>query len=106
MQAHNGLNYVPRERSSNGRVFEHAADSRVLIDQLVNLQDTKQAKANNDNTYFVKIIDELQAKDSKTPEDESNLNEIKLAEKFQQQIMKELNITDEHIVLTINKPFI
>jgi len=56
---HNGLNYVPRERSSNGRVFEHAADSRVLIDQLVNLQDTKQAKTNSDNTYFVKIIDEL-----------------------------------------------
>lgn len=37
LAAHNGLNYVPRERTSNGRVFEHAADSKVLIDHLTQL---------------------------------------------------------------------
>jgi len=49
---------VPRERSSNGRVFEHAADSRVLIDQLVNLKD-KIVKEITDTIFYVKIIDEL-----------------------------------------------
>ena len=82
LQIHNGLNYVPRERSSNGRVFEHAADSRVLIDQLVNLPDAKVMTL-KDNTYYVKIIDEPQSKDSKVPEEESNMNDIALANKFQ-----------------------
>jgi len=105
LSAHNGLNYVPRERSSNGRVFEHAADSRVLIDQLVNLPDAKVSMS-KDNTYYVKIIDEPQSKDSKMPEEESNMNEIAMANKFQSQIMKELSIQDDNIILTINKPFI
>ena len=34
MSKHNGLNYVPRERTTDGRVFEHAADCKVLIDHL------------------------------------------------------------------------
>jgi len=105
LSKHNGLNYVPRERSSNGRVFEHAADSRVLIDQLVNLPDAKIA-VSKDNTYYVKIIDEPQSKDSKMPEEESNMNEIALANKFQAQIMKELGLHEDNIILTINKPFI
>ena len=33
----NGLNYCPREKSSNGRVFEHAADSKILIDHLIQM---------------------------------------------------------------------
>jgi hypothetical protein len=33
----NGLNYVPRERNPDGRLFEHASDSRVLIDHLANI---------------------------------------------------------------------
>jgi len=35
LTTHQGLNYVPRERSNDGRTFEHAADSCVLIDHLV-----------------------------------------------------------------------
>ena len=31
----NGLDYVPREKTHQGRVFEHAADSKVLIDHLI-----------------------------------------------------------------------
>lgn len=72
-------------------MFEHAADSRVLIDQLINIQD-KIIKESTDKTYYVKIIDELQSKESKTAEDQSNIDEIKLAEKFQEKIMKELGI--------------
>jgi hypothetical protein len=34
-----GLNYIPRERSADGRIFEHAADSKVLIDHLINLDE-------------------------------------------------------------------
>ena len=37
LKEHNGLNYVPRERSPDGRLFEHASDSRVLIDHLANI---------------------------------------------------------------------
>lgn len=37
LKQHNGLNYVPRERNPDGRLFEHASDSRVLIDHLANL---------------------------------------------------------------------
>ena len=40
LQEHNGLNYVPRERSNDGRMFEHAADSRILIDHLLALDET------------------------------------------------------------------
>ena len=36
---HGGLNYAPREISKSGRVFEHAADSRVLIDHLAQLDE-------------------------------------------------------------------
>ena len=38
LKEHRGLNYLPRERNSDGRIFEHASDSRVLIDHLVTLK--------------------------------------------------------------------
>lgn len=37
LSSHNGLNYVPRERTTDGRVFEHASDCKVLIDHLSQL---------------------------------------------------------------------
>lgn len=104
---HNGLNYVPRERSSNGRVFEHAADSKVLIDHLIQLQDRKakgSVEESSDTTFYVKIIDEPASKDAKV--DEVIANEIKLAEKYQQKIMDELKIKGDNIILQVNKPFI
>jgi len=45
LSEHNGLNYVPRERNSDGRVFEHASDCRVLIDHLANLNSEKNTSA-------------------------------------------------------------
>jgi hypothetical protein len=77
---------VPRERSIKGRVFEHAADSKVLIDQLTQIDDVADYKDSSSSTFFVRIIDEPQvstSKDGKQVEDEKNLAEIKLAEKFQ-----------------------
>ena len=41
MQKNNGLNYVPRERSIDGRVFEHAADCKVLVDLLARMPGMK-----------------------------------------------------------------
>ena len=41
LQEHSGLNYVPRERNADGRVFEHASDCRVLIDHLANINLSK-----------------------------------------------------------------
>ena len=37
-----GLNYVPRERTTDGRVFEHACDCKVLIDHLLSMADGYQ----------------------------------------------------------------
>lgn len=34
MKKYNGLNYVPRERTPYGRMFEHASDSKILIHHL------------------------------------------------------------------------
>lgn len=31
LAAHGGLDYIPRERTPQGRLFEHASDSRVLL---------------------------------------------------------------------------
>lgn len=106
LNEHNGLNYVPRERSVKGRVFEHAADSKVLIDQLTQIEDVESQKETNLTSFFVKIVDEVQSKDGKAVEDEKNLQEIKLAEKFQARIFDDLKIKQEHIILSINKPFI
>ena len=38
MKLKNGLNYVPRERTPDGRMFEHASDSSILIHHLFNLK--------------------------------------------------------------------
>lgn len=43
MQKHQGLNYVPRERSIDGRVFEHAADCKVLVDLLSRMPGLKSS---------------------------------------------------------------
>ena len=75
-----------------GRVFEHAADSKVLIDQLTQIEDVESQKETNHTSFFVKIVDEVQSKDGKAVEDEKNLQEIKLAEKFQARIFDDLKI--------------
>ena len=31
LDAQKGLNYVPRERTIEGRVFEHASETKILI---------------------------------------------------------------------------
>jgi hypothetical protein len=76
---------VPRERSIKGRVFEHAADSKVLIDQLCQIQDGAPMKDIGASTYYVRVVDEPSisaSKDGKGLEDEKNAAEMKLAEKF------------------------
>ena len=35
IRAKGGLEYSPRERTIQGRVFQHAADSRLLVEHLV-----------------------------------------------------------------------
>ena len=108
LNEHNGLNYVPRERSIKGRVFEHAADSKVLIDQLCQIQDGAPIK-DNGTSFYVRIIDEPSvsaSKDGKGLEDEKNAAEIKLAEKYQARIFDDLKIKQDNIVLNLNKPFI
>lgn len=64
LAAHNGLNYVPRERTTDGRVFEHAADCKVLIDHLAQLpanvrpSQNYKAPSKDDVCFFVQIVEE------------------------------------------------
>lgn len=99
-----------RERTTDGRVFEHACDSKVLVDHLSTMQEgyqqpasaTKTPRHQDDVWYFVQIIDEnLSAKETGESE------HAKLMAKYDQKILEELKIQkDKHVVLKINKSFI
>ena len=109
---HGGLNYAPREISKSGRVFEHAADSRVLIDHLAQLDEqssvglTATASLGAESImYYVQIVDDLYSKDGKT-DDPQSLTDTRAADRQRQQLQAELHIKADDILLSINKPFI
>ena len=52
MSLHNGLNYVPRERSNDGRVFEAAADTSILIEHLCNVEESMQINEKYEESSF------------------------------------------------------
>ena len=56
LDKHDGLNYVPRERTPQGRSFEQATDSRVLVSHLKDLEDVKPNSAST--LHFIKVSDE------------------------------------------------
>lgn len=91
---HDGLNYVPRERSTDGRVFEHAADSKSLVDHLIKIDDTdprhnnivEKAKASSDGplAFFVRVTQEpLNVKDTKSIDDSIYTTELELVQKYE-----------------------
>lgn len=103
------MNYVPRERTADGRVFEHAADCKVLVELLARLPGLKASgpiagykpPQKGDACFFIQIIDE------QSPGDKSDGQHADLMNKYEQKIMDELNITkDKNIVLRINRSFI
>ena len=47
-----GLNYVPRERTIEGRVFEHASDTKILVHHLVNLCKDDSAETPSISSSF------------------------------------------------------
>lgn len=108
LSSHNGLNYVPRERTTDGRVFEHAADCKVLIDHLSQLPSDMKASGQSHNytppsmddvQYYIQIIEE-----STGQKDGVDSDYAKLAQRYEQKIFEELNISKEkNIVLKINK---
>lgn len=100
LSAHDGLNYAPREITKSGRVFEHAADSRVLIDHLSRLDDVDPAASvkAGEIAYYVKIVDEVLARDA-NGEDSPNIVDSKLADRYQARIQEELQIKPENVVL-------
>jgi len=95
-----GLNYVPREKSRGGRCFEHACDSRTLIQHLFSLKGASSSKADIGSNFYVQIVDD---KDGKTEEE---LNELKLSEKHAPQVYRELGISNENVVLKVSKPYV
>lgn len=59
-------------------MFEHAADSRILIDYLFKMKDGGSVGA-SDSAFFVQIVDEHDPKS----DDGKDGAEAKLAEKYQ-----------------------
>jgi hypothetical protein len=49
----NGLEYAPRERSVQGRVFEHAADSKILLDHLLSIKLVKSEAKPLSPLFFI-----------------------------------------------------
>lgn len=92
LAAHNGLNYVPRERTTDGRVFEHAADCKVLIGHLAQLPTDLRSTGSlpgytppskDDVCYFVQIVEE-----SATGKDGVDSDHAKLKDKYEQKILE------------------
>lgn len=111
------MNYVPRERSVDGRVFEHAADSKSLVDHLLKIDDSdprhndvvEKAKASSDGplAFFVRVTQEpLNMKDSKSIDDSVYVREQDLVQKYEKRIFSELGITDDNIMIDINKAYL
>ena len=45
---HGGLDYVPRERTPQGRMFEHASDCKILIKHLHLLRTSDESSPNKE----------------------------------------------------------
>lgn len=94
MTQNNGLQYTPREVSSQGRFYEHASDCKVLVDHLVNASFNQTSFTDDSFTpYFIKIA---------SVGDDSN------AESERQLIdaATELGITHDTQFMEINKAYI
>ena len=93
MKEKDGLNYVPRERTREGRLFEHAADSRVLIDHLSRLDSSTTSLTDKEigSIHFVNIIDEKVQAPSKSGKQETSLNDYDtiLYKRVTEKLMKE-----------------
>jgi hypothetical protein len=105
---HDGLNYVPRERSTDGRVFEHAADSRVLIDHLLGLPDSHVSASSNDTlTFFVRLTTEpvkMPSKDGKV--EPATADRTGEETRLDARAMKDLGIKDANLLMQLNKAFL
>jgi hypothetical protein len=75
----NGFDYTPRERTSEGRVFEHAADSRILIDLLSQI-DTPPSTKVITSAFYIKVANEGPA-DPKNEKEELQVEDVLIQEK-------------------------
>lgn len=64
LMKNNGLDYNPRERTTQGRIFEHASDSRILIEHLVGVQSKNLPSF--ESIFYIRVVEEP----SKDPKDE------------------------------------
>lgn len=98
-------------------MFDHAADSKSLIDHLIHIDDSdpkhnavvEKAKASSDGplSFFIRVIQEpINVKDSKSIDDSIYDVEVELVKKYEKRIFTELGITSENIVLDINKAYL
>jgi hypothetical protein len=98
-----GFDYCPREVSTQGRVFEHAAESKILIDHLsqINSKDSRVLTS----TFYVKIANE-HVIDPKNEKEEELVEDLLLQERDALSAQNELGIEDISLFMNINKAYI
>lgn len=74
IMAKGGFEYCPRQRTTEGRMFEHAADSKILIDHLTELNAPIGVKVLASN-LFIKLANEAPA-DPKNDKEEQQVEDI------------------------------
>ena len=68
------MDYVPRERTPQGRVFEHASDCRVLLQHLKSIKKTVDVPEETSN-LFIKITKDTDDQDASTQASDTNDSE-------------------------------
>ena len=68
------MDYVPRERTPQGRVFEHASDCRVLLQHLKSIKKTVDVPEVISN-LFIKITKDTDDQDVSTQASDTNDSE-------------------------------
>ena len=68
------MDYVPRERTPQGRVFEHASDCRVLLQHLKSIKKTVDVPEVTSN-LFIKITKDTDDQDASTQASDTNDSE-------------------------------
>ena len=68
------MDYVPRERTPQGRVFEHASDCRVLLQHLKSIKKTVDVPEVTSN-LFIKITKDTDDQDVSTQASDTNDSE-------------------------------
>ena len=99
-----GFEYTPRERSKEGRMFEHAADSRILVDHLSQISDQSTAKSLQ-GSFYIKVANEAPA-DPKNEKEEQEVEATFIEQRDLLDAQTNLGVEESQVLMTLNKAYI